>query len=228
MLKNSANNAWARRQTHLREWRNDIWEGAGKPEDKATYLNWHWDFFRNFYQRPSTDDTDTLDVGCGYMLKNFEQDGQLGALFEYMGTRYCGIDPLDDWFGLVEDHNIELHQGVGEQLPFGDNQFDQVFCLAVLDHVMKPKVVLREIYRVLKPGGYLWFANTFVEGTRWTVMWEYLLHRLGFDPDHLFVWTPAHLDRLIENAGFEIIQAQRSSVTASHFFLGEKKVGHNQ
>lgn len=42
---------------------------------------------------------------------------------------------------------------IGEDLPFEDEQFDHVLCLAVLEHTKRPWVAVQEILRVLKPGG---------------------------------------------------------------------------
>jgi SAM-dependent methyltransferase len=47
---------------------------------------------------------------------------------------------------------------VGESLPFRDNSFDVIISLEVLEHVEHPAAVLREVFRILKPGG--WFYLT--------------------------------------------------------------------
>jgi len=41
----------------------------------------------------------------------------------------------------------------GENLPFKENSFDGVVCLAVLEHVVNPQIVFDELVRVTKPGG---------------------------------------------------------------------------
>jgi SAM-dependent methyltransferase len=43
----------------------------------------------------------------------------------------------------------------GEQIPLGSEQFDLVICTQVLEYIAEPGVVIEEIRRVLKPGGYL-------------------------------------------------------------------------
>jgi len=41
-----------------------------------------------------------------------------------------------------------------QQMPFSDNEFDVVICNHVLEHVPDDRTALREIFRILKPGGY--------------------------------------------------------------------------
>ena len=65
----------------------------------------------------------------------------------------------------------------GHLLPFKDDTFDAVISEAVLEHVHSPNRVISEIYRILKPGGYICVAVPFLQGyhasphdyQRWTV-----------------------------------------------------------
>lgn len=41
-----------------------------------------------------------------------------------------------------------------QNMPFDDNQFDVIFCNHVLEHVTDDKQAMRELYRVMKPGGF--------------------------------------------------------------------------
>lgn len=53
--------------------------------------------------------------------------------------------------------------GVGEELPFKDESFDAVISVAVLEHVQDPFRCAKEICRVLKPGGELYYSVPFLQ-----------------------------------------------------------------
>lgn len=69
------------------------------------------------------------------------------ALLADRCARYLAIDvcatPLVDIIGQAES------------LPFSDRQFDLIFCTQVLEYVPDPPLVISEIYRTLKMGGFL-------------------------------------------------------------------------
>ena len=64
---------------------------------------------------------------------------------------------------IEANSNVDI-VGDGHQLPFHDNVFDAIISEAVLEHVLEPKQVVAEIYRVLKPGGYVCAAVPFLQG----------------------------------------------------------------
>jgi predicted SAM-dependent methyltransferase len=61
----------------------------------------------------------------------------------------------------VPDYNPDI---VGDihNLPFEDNSIDAIICMNVLEHVEEPQKAVREIYRVLKPGGYCYIEVPFL------------------------------------------------------------------
>ncbi len=96
--------------------------------------------------------TDTLlDSGCG--------DGFWTARFARHCAHVTGVDPgkqaLEYARTLHSSHNIKYVCGVGESLPFPDRTFDKVISVSSLEHFANPLQGLREMARVLKPGGRL-------------------------------------------------------------------------
>jgi SAM-dependent methyltransferase len=87
-----------------------------------------------------------LDAGAG--------DGRYQ--FEFAHTRYVGVDlAVGDvtWNYSRLDAICDL-----ARLAFPANTFDGVLCTQVLEHVPEPQQVLREIARVLKPGGRVFLS----------------------------------------------------------------------
>ena len=64
---------------------------------------------------------------------------------------------------IEANSNVDI-VGDGHQLPFHNNVFDAIINEAVLEHVLEPKQIVDEIYRVLKPGGYVCAAVPFLQG----------------------------------------------------------------
>ena len=76
------------------------------------------------------------------------------------GRRVC-VDPLADHyaarFSLPVDR-VTYTAGEGEALPFPDGSSDLVVCTNCIDHTDDPWAVVREVTRVLRPGGWFWFT----------------------------------------------------------------------
>lgn len=98
-----------------------------------------------------------LDVGCG--------GGFLSEEFARAGFVVTGIDPALETIAVAQQHarasglTIDYRVGSGERLPCTDACFDCVACCDVLEHVDDLECVVREVARVLKPGG-LFFYDT--------------------------------------------------------------------
>jgi len=101
-----------------------------------------------------------LDLGCA--------NGRLHELFEQatggsLGVEYVGLDQSEELIAIAKKAYRESEFVVGEMcaLPFDDDSFDAVYCIAVFCHLPpeKHEQVLTEMKRVLKPGGYLIMTN---------------------------------------------------------------------
>ena len=98
-----------------------------------------------------TPDSRVLDLGCGRggVVELFWRDVKLAA----------GLDPDSPSLTEHRAQGMPILRGVGEHLPFAGEAFDLVVCLWVLEHVREPLTVLREVARVLRPGGHFVFLT---------------------------------------------------------------------
>lgn len=70
------------------------------------------------------------------------------------------------------EHGVRLVQGRAEQLPFPDDSFDVVTFTYLLRYVSDPAATLKELARVLRPGGVLASLEFFVPPSRfWRALW---------------------------------------------------------
>lgn len=90
-----------------------------------------------------------LDLGCG--------DGQLTKIImEKVGTRkVVGIDIDPRETALAGKLNLyeRIHVAPGDKIPEPDGSFDWVFSNSVLEHIPNIDDVIKEVARLLKPGG---------------------------------------------------------------------------
>jgi SAM-dependent methyltransferase len=90
-----------------------------------------------------------LDLACG--------DGLVGASLARMGNRVWALDLKPDRFSPeARSAGVEFYAGDAQQSDLPSNNFDVVFSFDAFEHFLDPPAVLREIHRILKPGGVLY------------------------------------------------------------------------
>ncbi|QOV22309.1 class I SAM-dependent methyltransferase [Anabaenopsis elenkinii] len=99
-----------------------------------------------------------LDIGCG--------TGKLlnRLLSKFPDVRGTGLDLSPEMLRMARQsdrHRPRLIyiQGQAESLPFGEGQFDAVFSSISFLHYLQPEQVLREVARVLSPGGRFYLVD---------------------------------------------------------------------
>ncbi len=69
-----------------------------------------------------------------------------------------GIEPSANMLRFARKRNVTVCQAVGEHLPFHEDEFDFALLVTVICFVKDTSVFLREVRRVIKPGGTLILA----------------------------------------------------------------------
>ena len=91
-----------------------------------------------------------LDLGCGNVPL-------YDAYKKYIKESVCV-----DWENTMhKNRNLDYACDLNYKLPFEDNAFDSIILSDVLEHIYSPIELMREIYRVLRPGGALILNSPF-------------------------------------------------------------------
>ncbi|MRR31052.1 class I SAM-dependent methyltransferase, partial [bacterium] len=137
-----------------------------------------------------------LDVGCA-----------TGIFLETMGAapswQLRGVEISEHAARIARDQkNLDVVTGTLEQAKFADGQFDVVTLWDVLEHLHDPAGSLKEIRRILKPGGVLVFRvpnGGSLDARLFGPYWA------GLEPPrHLFVFDQKTLTAFLSNAGFTV------------------------
>jgi len=94
-----------------------------------------------------------LEVGCG-LGEHLLQFAKAGATVHGVDLTERGIKLTNQRFSLC-GHKGLLCVGDAENLPFGDDYFDFAYAWGILHHTQDPRKAVREMIRVLKPGGHV-------------------------------------------------------------------------
>lgn len=134
--------------------------------------------------------SNVLDVGCG--------DGNSADLFAEWAPeiRWVGVDIAHSpEVNARTRSDLEFHTFDGTELPFSDNSFDLVYSSQVLEHVRHPGALLKDIFRVLRPGGMLAGSTSHLEPFHSFSFWNF---------------TPYGFKILVKEAGFELTEIRPS------------------
>jgi 2-polyprenyl-6-hydroxyphenyl methylase / 3-demethylubiquinone-9 3-methyltransferase len=162
------------------------------------------------FGREALKQQEVLEVGCGGGLI-CEELARRGALT-------VGIDPSKGALQAARDHTRSsgvgqisyFEQGYAESLPYADGSFSVIVCLDVLEHVQDLHATIREIARVLAPGGVFVFDT--INRTIWAriaLIWigERFFQRSGLLPglhNYASFIKPAELQAIIEQNDLKI------------------------
>jgi ubiquinone/menaquinone biosynthesis C-methylase UbiE len=156
----------------------------------------HKEFYKNALKaiNPKKDD-ECLEIGFGSGI----------FIKKYLShvSKIAGIDYSEDMVKLASDINrtliesgkAEFKQGYASSLPWADEEFSIVVLIEVFFFLNEPEKALKEIYRVLKPGGRLVIEMSFNKD-------DGLDHKRHIKKMNLRLYSGEEMKKLLDQAGF--------------------------
>jgi ubiquinone/menaquinone biosynthesis C-methylase UbiE len=152
-----------------------------------------------------------LDLGCGtglFMRRYGEQGGTA-----------IGLDISRGMVGAAREQAgwFEYLVGTAEVLPFRDRTFDAVSCMLAFSYLENPGWMLREAFRVLRPGGYLAVGTlarsviTSLVPAIYRIGEKMEVGRIGMGDFGERYYTEEEMARIFSLAGFVDVKAKRCS-----------------
>ena len=163
-----------------------------------------------------------LDVGCGEGRHIF------GIMQDYPLMKCIGLD-MDkeslekaeegyEYFKSISEAGVQFLKGSAYSLPFPDESIDLIVCSEVLEHLHEYNDAVKEIHRVLKPGGkfYASVPATWPEKICWKLSEEYQNQPGG----HLRIFSQSGLISEIKESGFKFLSSEKfHSIHSPYWWL---------
>jgi SAM-dependent methyltransferase len=139
-----------------------------------------------------------LDFGCGA--------GEFLLKMRHAGWECAGVEVSNVAIGVARQHGFVVERSLSA---FPSESFDYLRANHSLEHVVNPAAVLREMHRVLRPGGTLFIGVPTNSGLNAKLFGPYWWH-LGA-PVHPVTFSTPGLIALVMRTGFEVRRVSMNS-----------------
>ena len=140
-----------------------------------------------------------LDIGCGHGFF-LNKMAQRGWAVEGVEVSRAGREYARKTLGL------SIHSKPLEDMAFPNERFDVVTLFYVIEHIHDPGMILKEVFRILKPGGMVllrWPHSTPVVKILGPFAKRFDIYHTPF---HLYDFNPGAMQQLLEKSGFTDVQ----------------------
>ncbi len=144
------------------------------------------------------DNARLLDVGCGYGF--FLSCMKAKAISR---IKLSGIDVSKTAVSYATGRGLDVRHGTLDTIRFADNAFDAITMFYVLEHIPDPSRALREVRRILKPGGALFLRLPHTTPIVRLLSAFGIKNNLYDPPFHLNDFSAETIGRMLTKAGFE-------------------------
>jgi len=154
-----------------------------------------------------------LDVGCGtgvflHIARKNEWEVYGTELFK-QGAEYA-----------KEAYNIDIFQGELKGVNFANSFFDVVTLFEVIEHLQNPLEYLKEIFRILRKGGFLFLTtpnlsslNFLIRREKWCVVTP---------SSHIYYFTATTIRKILGLAGFKILELKVRGFNLTNLIILDK------
>jgi SAM-dependent methyltransferase len=152
-----------------------------------------------------------LDVGCS--------SGALLLVAKQCGYDCFGAEPAAQAAATAQGLGFDVFPGHLQDAGYADGHFDVVTLFEVIEHLLAPDALLREIRRILRPGGLLLIGTGNAESWTATFLqdkWEYF--DIRSHGGHVSFFNPKSISLLGRKCGFDV-----HSIATRRVNLAERK-----
>ena len=171
-----------------------------------------------FFFLPAKEQGRLLDVGCG--------NGQTLVRMADLGWHAEGLDTDPIAVRVARAKGLEVREGTLQSQQFASGSFDAVLMSHVIEHLHDPVSLMKECYRVLKPGGRLIVITPNIRS------WGHRFYKgdwRGLEPPrHLQIFTRPSLSRLSSLAGFASCECRTITRGAGDILLASHCLKRNK